>query len=105
MDAPTEAALSHTLATFAGLVGSRFRIGVDAATPMEVELIEARGLSAGHATAARREAFSLIFLGPPVSLLPQRRYGFEHDELGSLEIFIVPIGRDDRGVRYEAIFS
>jgi hypothetical protein len=49
--------------------------------------------------------FAIVFLGPPSPILPQRIYRFEHDGIGAIEIFIVPIGRDDDGVRYEAIFT
>jgi hypothetical protein len=41
----------------------------------------------------------------PHDLLPQRIYRLEHDELGALDLFLVPIGRDDSGVRYEAVFT
>lgn len=105
MDAPAQASFPPTLAMFTGFLGDRFRIGIDGEGPLEVELIEAKGLSRVGASPGRRESFSLLFLGPPHPLLPQRMYAFEHDVLGRLEIFIVPIARDDRGVSYEAIFN
>lgn len=105
MDAPAQAGLPPTLATFTEFLGDRFRIGMEGERPLEVELIEARGLLPASANPARRESFSLIFLGPPRPLLPQRIYAFEHDVMGRLEIFIVPVARDDRGARYEAIFN
>jgi hypothetical protein len=52
-----------------------------------------------------RDPFSLIFRGPPEPVLPQSIYPLEHARLGSLEIFIVPLGVDPGGARYEAIFS
>jgi hypothetical protein len=48
-----------------------------------------------------RVPFSLEFQGGPNPPLPQRIYRVEHDELGSLEIFLVPIAAD----RYEAVFT
>jgi len=50
---------------------------------------------------AGRAASPLVFQGGPDPPLPQRIYRVEHDELGELEIFLVPIAPD----RYEAIFS
>jgi hypothetical protein len=38
-------------------------------------------------------------------VLPQRIYPFEHPDLGAFEVFIVPVGADPDGVRYEAVFS
>jgi hypothetical protein len=55
--------------------------------------------------AARRAPFSLIFRGPREGYLPQRIYRIEHDRMGALEIFLVPIGPDQYGMRYEAIFN
>jgi len=52
-----------------------------------------------------RDPFSLLFRGPADPLLPQAIYRLEHAGLGALEIFIVPVGQDAAGTRYEAIFS
>ena len=52
-----------------------------------------------------REPFSLTFLGPRQPLLPQRMYRLDFGQLGRLEIFIVPVGRDSSGTKYEAVFT
>lgn len=49
--------------------------------------------------------FNLMFLGPQDPLLPQRTYRLEHPTVGSHDIFLVPVGRDDEGTRYEAVFG
>jgi hypothetical protein len=51
------------------------------------------------------ERFALYFLGPGDFYLPQRTYPIEHEALGTLEIFIVPIGVRDNRYEYEAVFS
>ena len=38
-------------------------------------------------------------------MLPQGTYKVEHEKLGTLEIFLVPIGPDKEGLCYEAIFN
>jgi hypothetical protein len=48
-----------------------------------------------------RAPFSLVFEGGPDPPLPQGIYRVEHDALGALEIFLVPIAAD----RYEAVFT
>ena len=53
----------------------------------------------------QRQAFSLVFTGPPTPVLPQRIYRLEHPEMGSLDIFLVPIGIGPEGTRYQAIFN
>jgi hypothetical protein len=49
--------------------------------------------------------FSLVFRGPPEPLLAQAIYPLRHAGLGLLEIFLVPIARDDGGATYQAVFS
>jgi hypothetical protein len=88
---------------FAKLVNQKFSLIHDSGR-LDVELIECKTLNAqvrdGH-----REPFSLIFRGPAQPLLPQRIYSFDFGELGRSDIFIVPIGRDAIGMRYEAVFN
>jgi hypothetical protein len=97
-----------TLASFADRLGQTFRVNGDGKT-LALKLVnaDAATLSAGEraTSPSRREPFSIVFLGPHEPLLPQRIYAFEHVELGSFEIFIVPIAHDADGVRYEAIFT
>lgn len=52
-----------------------------------------------------RQAFSLSFLGPAEPTLPQQIHRLGHGELGALELFLVPLGRDADGTRYEAVFT
>ena len=89
------------LETFAGRVGQEFRIEVDPATIVVTTLTSATAHGQGQVAAG----FSLVFTGPVEPVLPQRTYRLRHDELNDLDIFIVPIGRDDAGVRYEAVFN
>lgn len=51
------------------------------------------------------DRFSIYFTGPVDSFLQQRIYTFEHEALGQMEIFIVPIARQDDKYHYEAVFS
>lgn len=41
----------------------------------------------------------------PFVHVPQGIHRVEHEQLGSLEIFLVPLGPDQQGMRYEAIFT
>lgn len=86
--------------TFSGRLGSSFRVYPDDSSPLEMELISAieLGDSSGR-------PFSIVFRGPQDVLLPQRIYRMEHAEIGSFELFLVHIGPDEEGLRYEAIFN
>ena len=95
-----------TLATFEPRLGESFRIALDDGGGVDVELVEAAASSAGAAPPeGLREPFSIVFRGPLEPVLPQRIYVLEHDDLGALEIFLVPVGPDDAGMRYEAVFA
>jgi len=97
-----------TVAVFAECVGSAFRIHPESGRPLDVELIEATALasrSGGSGAPSKREAFSILFRGPAEPVLPQKIYTLEHAKLGRFELFLVPIGPDAGGMRYEAIFN
>jgi len=85
-------------ADFAPLRGDRFRIAPDDAPAFEVELVEVTEIPR---EAGGRAPFSLVFQGGPSPPLAQRIYRVEHEELGAIEIFLVPIAAG----RYDAVFT
>jgi hypothetical protein len=91
-----------TAATFAPHLGDHFRLRADDSTTLDAELTN---VDEGEPAGSGRAPFSLVFRGPLEPLLPQQIYRFEHDALGSFEVFIVPIGADEAGVRYEVVFA
>lgn len=53
-----------------------------------------------------RKPFMLVFrTGQKDQYYLQGTYALEHPEKGDLDIFLVPIGPDAEGMKYEAIFS
>jgi hypothetical protein len=94
-----------TLDAFAPHVGEEFVLVHEQAGRLELELLEARAVGGDRAPGNDRRPFSLLFRGPVEPLLPQRIYRLEHDTVGPLEIFIVPVARDAAGTHYEAIFA
>ena len=52
-----------------------------------------------------REPFTLIFREASGALFPQGTYDLEHPALGTFPLFVVPIGPDGAGMRYEAVFG
>jgi hypothetical protein len=94
-----------TKETFAEHLGSTFRLHYGAAQPLGVELTEARPLGAVSRGPIERAPFALLFRGPRQPVLPQQIYPLEHERLGTLEIFLVPVGPDAAGMQYEAVFT
>jgi hypothetical protein len=50
-------------------------------------------------------AFSLLFAAPQGPWLPQATYPLQHPALGTMEIFLVPIGPLQGGNGYQAVFA
>jgi len=96
-----------TKSVFDPFVGGHFRISASPETSVDVVLVEATSLGLPRQTgiAGAREPFSLIFLGPMTVVLPQKTYRVEHEKMGAMEIFLVPIGPNANGMRFQAIFN
>ena len=97
-----------TLETFSPHLGETYSLYADGADPWPLTLVEATDLqSSGHAPAAdaQRAPFSVVFRGPTTPVAPQRIYPVEHPSIGRVELFLVPIGPDGQGMRYEAVFT
>lgn len=90
-----------TKEAFAENLNTKFRISLGPSKTAELELIEVLGTLA----TPRQEQFSIFFRGPLDYLLPQSIYHMEHDRMGELDLFIVPVGRQQDGFRYEAVFN
>ena len=81
---------------FAPHLGEPFRLDAVAGTAFDVFLVE---------IARRERGFSLVFRGPIAPTLEQRIWPLDHPALGTIEIFLVPVGPDAEGMLYEAVFS
>lgn len=97
-----------TVDDFRPVVGQAFRVDAGGAGDLDLELLAARTIEPEAPAvdpSGQRSPFALDFRGPVEPLLPQSIYRIEHDALGPLEIFVVPIGRTEAGTDYEAIFT
>jgi hypothetical protein len=80
---------------------------VDPAYPtMDLTLIDVSLLGSPPAEGEdRRHAFALLFRGPGEPVLAQRTFQVDNERLGSLDVFLVPVGPDRVGMQYEAVFT
>jgi hypothetical protein len=86
---------------FAAVLNTGFRVTLEGADAIELELAEVSELI----SARRQEMFSILFRGPLQTPLAQRIYRMENAQLGEIELFIVPVGMDEAGYSYEAVFN
>ena len=91
---------------FADLVGSVFRIVL----PEHQEIFTLESVVPGPKSpdpAKYRDQFSLFFKGESKTvLINQQIVPMETDKFGHLEIFVVPVGRNEDGsFQYQAVFA
>lgn len=82
-------------------LNTRFRIQLSEAETLEAELIEI----SEHLVSPRQERFAITFRTANETLLSQGLRRLVHDQMGSLDLFLVPIGRDEEATYYEAVFN
>jgi hypothetical protein len=94
-------AIYLTKTMFEENLNTKFWLLDEGSEPYAMDLIE---LTNGHSS-PRQEQFSLRFRGDRNKVFPQRIYPMKHDSIGDFDLFLVPIGRDESGTFYEAVFN
>ena len=94
--------------TFAGLRNPAFTVSPTDGTPGSLTLLLHKVERSRFTQADARPsdgAFSLVFTGSAARPLRQGIHRFVHDEIGILDLFIVPVGLDGHGLHYQAVFN
>ena len=97
-----------TCQQFADQIGSSFAVSVSGGALVQLELVHVTPYEQSldvKDKSLKIQAFSITFSGARAQHLPQNSYTMEHPALGEMNIFIVPIGPDAQGMRYEAVFN
>ena len=71
---------------------------------IELRLVEVKGYVPGANEESGMERFSIFLDGARVCL-PQGVYRLKHEQMGELDIFLVPVSAEQDGFRYEAVFN
>lgn len=85
---------------YAEQVNTKFRLS-ETEQKFEIELVEATA----PVTAGRQKIYSLFFTSPKEYFLPQKTYELEHDALGDLTLFLVPVEETENNFVYESVFN
>jgi len=98
-----------TLAKFSALVRTQFlvcRAAPNESVQLElVQVTPGRTVASGSADVRQYESFSLLFHGAQSLPLAQGTHSFEHPELGTFELFIVPVAAENGLLHYQAVFN
>jgi len=89
---------------FAGVAGESFDLMMGASA-MPLTLVQVSPLATRPAPGQVRQPFSLLFQSASQIVLPQKIYSLRNASLGSMGMFLVPIGRAPQGVTYQAVFN
>ena len=92
---------SASAENFQALIEQTFRINGDDQHALVLVEVESRK----RVLESGRAPFTLLFRAQSSEVMPQGTYRLEHESLGSIDLFLVPIGQDDSHVQYEAIFN
>ena len=93
-----------SLALFEPLLGQTFQIS-DGDNTLAATLIEATTLREAQGAGRLSRQFSLVWRGPADARIEQRIYTVSHPALPPLDLFLVCLGPDAQGMRYEAVFT
>jgi hypothetical protein len=93
------------LGDFTAHLGSEFRLRLSDGAALEVVLMEATAHPYLPPQPGRRRGFSLVLRSALPGALPQGIYALEHPAMGTMGLFLVPIGLREGGMCYEAVFN
>ena len=93
------ASLDHSF--FASRIGATLTVPFENIENITLTLAEVSDLKESK----RQERFAVVFRGPLAVPLGQGSYVVELEEIGAFDLFLVPVGMDEQGYFYEAVFN
>ncbi|MDM8550042.1 hypothetical protein QUF72_08200 [Desulfobacterales bacterium HSG2] len=96
---------------FSPFLNQTFQVHAGLTEPVAAELIKVadRGWGMHDPETAKRRPFEIMFRFPAGIHVPQKIYPIEHENMGTLNIFIVPVGPEptdpEHRILYQGIFS
>ncbi|HKR12120.1 MAG TPA: hypothetical protein VJT15_08690 [Pyrinomonadaceae bacterium] len=95
----------QTAEEFQQHLNTPFRVQVDAPKPIDIMLIGVESRPVDASEEQGMERFSAFFKSPLEFFIPQGTYRLAHPEMGEFDVFLVGIGQDPNGFRYEAVYN
>jgi len=96
--------LTHT--DFERHLNTTFALHYSETDSFDARLIRVETIGHKPEDTNQRWAYSLVFhISDKERYLVQQIYQVTHPGMGNLDLFLVPLGPDETGMRYEAIFT
>ncbi len=86
---------------FVEYLHSEFQVVDEPANEFAIRLEEV----SDRTSSPHQEVFALLFHGSAKRFLNQGIHKLRHSQMGEIDIFLVPVGQDQHGFHYEAIFN
>jgi hypothetical protein len=86
---------------FSEQLNSTFRANLDDGQVIDLQFFKLESTISNPV----QEAFSLMFRAPVDAPPFQNMFRLEHEKLGAMELFLVPVKKKDDGLYYEAVFN
>jgi hypothetical protein len=86
---------------FAEAIGSSFVLKEEDGRTVNLELLEVSEVK----DRSNQISFSIVFLAPESDSIGQGLYEVEHETLGPLHLFLVPVGIKDGRIELESVFN
>ena len=90
-----------TKVEFSQQLGRKFRATSPEIPAFDLELVEFNEI----ADTEDQETFSLIFQTEPEVLPDQKMYTIENADLGAMDLFLVPVKKDQAGLYFEVVIN
>lgn len=90
-----------TRQSFSDLLNSKFQMFISADSAVEIELVEV----VQRRSTPRQEQFAVAFRVPASVPALQGVYRIKHDDLGDVELFMVPYKQEAEATYFEAFFN
>ena len=97
--------MTLTKETFNNIKDKNFHIAFNHNKPSICKLIEVKGIQSYKLAKGQIEPFSLVFETSGDLIYEQNTYQVKNAEMDEFPLFLVPVGADEKGVRYEAVFT
>lgn len=96
---------TFTIETFQPRLGELFHASLEGGERLPLKLTAVHPWTNESAQSWPRVPFSLVFHTVPQAVMPQQVYRLENESMEPFELFLVPLGPDQQGMRYEAVFT
>jgi len=90
---------------FKAQVGEPFRMRLSEDQWLDLVLLEVHTHTYAPPAAQKRRGFSVLFESNRPGAAPQGTYVLANEKMGTMDVFIVPVGPRKGGMSYEVVFN